>query len=1683
MRWVLWIFLCIPCLLHAEGEGPPRVAILPFGWAEDAGRDVYGVNRPGSPHSAEQSAAADAVLWQHLPSVISADWVERGLIQQMLDEQEIQIFSSGNALKAGRWLKADVALVGIIKESKRKKSPYIEYSDVDLSVVDLNNGESLAASTWEPELVHRRHVAWPAESLESLKLLCADLLKEGLENRAARKPLPKIVPLFFRNTSDVERLNFWEDRLLAVLADQLPARVPVRVLRFPGMRSTRQEQQLSLLGLTDADPDAWKRVGDFFIWGEYAEKNPEKPTGFQDTEVTFTWNFWDGGAVLVSRTESFRVSEAPSKVAAWLEEVATLVKARRTAEGSTQSLDRVHSLLMDRALEILGAKSRERIQIAQYEDWRWSGRRVEGEQLTYALQLLDLAAFFKPGDPACQMLRLAVGSSSNQERYGFLDRFSGKLSGEDLVFPAQVLRALGREQSRWRDILNRTDSDGAYNFKKNYDKEQREAANRHLSRWKTEAINWVGVMQEERDAGRPIPDPLAKFNFDLCSLMAEHSPREALQLLELTWVNLTLPKRLRAMGALNDFVSVFLANEETEDQLLRVLLTQPPEEQPVPAPVPSKQNPPIRPRYSPRMEQKVVSMGEWRVLPLQMEFVNIPEGDSFLAQSQVAHIRTTGRRMSQSSHAPPQDESVGLVGLPAGLVVESHLVQDSVGMARLLPFRGIDYAQSGGILYIARRNEEPAWVNMETGETGVFALEEGLPTRSFTRCEVLDENHILWSGRMVDPATSKPTPRRAIWQVSAKKWIRLKNEGDLSMSSKTPTRSLVTQGGGFWLHKPVPWRGLLVHSLANFAISPLSGEKIDLGWILEKIPSPSPPDPGSAGIGPAREQPPDRKTFCRTRAGWLGVRGNVVGLVSDNQTLLWRVELPGTPGRAWVGDRWAWFEFTNGRDRRMGGFRPPYAPSRSLQQPGAPAPDNDVLLAAVSLTDGAMTGPLSLRGEAYIGSAAVTPEGLWIDYRSMERWPGAIPPPQPEKERIILIPNPRKLDLKGIAALAGALLKQAATFQDNPPRRDWPSQTRHPWWEPAPPLVLLAGQGSPAQVRQALKDGAPVSEATATGWTPLMTAVQRGNPEIVGELLARGADPAQPSMNGWTPVAEALRWQHYDIAAMLLKEGAPFSHIHINSFGPSEARAQAVYFVAPLEILQWGDEDVFLAIMDKLENPIGWLDEALSESCGRVVAKFVESYGDKLTESQLASVALRAWQMETKSLALAAIRRLPDPNLDLAKGDSYDPEAYKPILALALQHGDLESLKHLVGRGGRLAPRLITAKDQVFTMAVSTKDPRAVRLAAAAGAQADLPCGLGTDGGQALFQAVVSNQSWPMVEALLEAGIAPLSKNREGQAPSEWPGFNRSTSSTDLHQRLLAVGKVEIQATETVKNLDFIWQDDEQAARAWLANKPSLEYGYPFRDKKGCFPLSAAVMEGSEKYLRLFLEAGANPNGVPPQGDDNPIGRSHLMLAAMTGRLDLVQCLVESGAATRLRDRLMATARHLAANEECARYLREQEIGERKGEELQRILERAKYNNKTYQRDYDEQAIIELLSASPQLLLAPTKSTRGSDCHYWQRLFAASGKPEVSIRWIRSAGVDLNVIQSRTGELCLVQAVIEGSERNAKILMLCGALPEAKGRNGRNALMALDVVKDETVRLRLHDVLTGQAAEPQVPAP
>jgi ankyrin repeat protein len=77
------------------------------------------------------------------------------------------------------------------------------------------------------------------------------------------------------------------------------------------------------------------------------------------------------------------------------------------------------------------------------------------------------------------------------------------------------------------------------------------------------------------------------------------------------------------------------------------------------------------------------------------------------------------------------------------------------------------------------------------------------------------------------------------------------------------------------------------------------------------------------------------------------------------------------------------------------------------------------------------------------------------------------------------------------------------------------------------PLHRAASQrDEPKPVRRLIQLGAPVSQRTATGWTPLHFAARYGYLRVAKALLEAGADPRATTGDGLTPRDLAARNHH-----------------------------------------------------------------------------------------------------------------------------------------------------------------------------------------------------------------------------------------------------------------------------------------------------------------------------------------------------------------------------------------------------------------------------------------------------------------------------------------------------------------------------------------------------------------------------
>lgn len=263
---------------RAPLPGEPRVALLPI----VVDRDV------------EEAAALQAAVHALVSDAAGTRWVERADVDAAVQELALDAVAgdASEALRLGRWLTADLAVrLRITEEDGAGRTLRVE-------VLDLAHADVLA----QRELVLRDGVTI-AEHAEPAAELVHQALSEARSRLHAAADAAVVAPLFFRNVSTTERLDPLEVRLLDSLS-QAGGATGVRVLRFPAAAEGREEAELALLGMAEADADAWMSVADLYVWGSFREL--EAPAGqtvaTEDVEVEIDVQAWDGSTPIESRT-------------------------------------------------------------------------------------------------------------------------------------------------------------------------------------------------------------------------------------------------------------------------------------------------------------------------------------------------------------------------------------------------------------------------------------------------------------------------------------------------------------------------------------------------------------------------------------------------------------------------------------------------------------------------------------------------------------------------------------------------------------------------------------------------------------------------------------------------------------------------------------------------------------------------------------------------------------------------------------------------------------------------------------------------------------------------------------------------------------------------------------------------------------------------------------------------------------------------------------------------------------------------------------------------------------------------------------------------------------------------------------------------------------------------------------
>lgn len=256
----------------------PLVALAPA--------SLHQEDKVAGPRITEAASLAELVqiALQVDPASPVHEFVERGAIDNLLREQTLSLADGASAVRVGRLLHAD----WLLRLRLRADDP--ARPRVEAEVVDSLRADLLArAESPLPQAPGLKSLERPPEALVRLATAASSrALSEALARSAALADRSTLAPLVLINRSGTERLAPLAPRFLAALRADHPS---THALGYHAPDEAFAESALFLAGLTDLAPEAWARVADAYLWGEFAES--ETYVGpVADTPVSLTLQLW-----------------------------------------------------------------------------------------------------------------------------------------------------------------------------------------------------------------------------------------------------------------------------------------------------------------------------------------------------------------------------------------------------------------------------------------------------------------------------------------------------------------------------------------------------------------------------------------------------------------------------------------------------------------------------------------------------------------------------------------------------------------------------------------------------------------------------------------------------------------------------------------------------------------------------------------------------------------------------------------------------------------------------------------------------------------------------------------------------------------------------------------------------------------------------------------------------------------------------------------------------------------------------------------------------------------------------------------------------------------------------------------------------------------------------------------------
>jgi ankyrin repeat protein len=599
-------------------------------------------------------------------------------------------------------------------------------------------------------------------------------------------------------------------------------------------------------------------------------------------------------------------------------------------------------------------------------------------------------------------------------------------------------------------------------------------------------------------------------------------------------------------------------------------------------------------------------------------------------------------------------------------------------------------------------------------------------------------------------------------------------------------------------------------------------------------------------------------------------------------------------------------------------------------------------------------------------------------------------------------------------------------------------------------LHVAAALGHIDTVRQLLEDGARVDATKEDGTTALHSAATMGQAAVAAVLLEEGAWAEAVGDSGATPLMMAASMGHLATVVALLEGGASPNTAH--AYGKSTALHLAAE-VGRVEVVR---ELCVRGATVEAEKVTGGtaLHSAADADQPEAVAALVEDCGadrNRLLMRDTTPLYL-ASQRGFTGVVVELLRLGADPNFVMPRGRASTQvihlagerqEGFYPVkntevgngataLHAAVENGHLETARLLLEGGALQGDSMEGATPLVI--ALQYRHPAIALLLLEDGwpdprLEAQVP----TDGSSALLVAVTSGYR-AVVERLLQRGADPDISTSRGVTPV----LQAARARQDMLPLLLTAGASPGSLHDALRSGSALLVRHILDALPVGERRAAVE-----AREAGLSPLHLAVRTGRLEVVEAVLEAGAEVGAAVAE-----TGATALHLAALQGDQAMVQLLVARGAEVKARagDSLYrATPLYLAAQGGHARVVEELAAA---GAAVGRRLWRMEATALHVAADGGHTATVAAL-----LRLGATPHARNWNGVTALGLAAAAGRRD-AVAALLAAGAQVN---SRDGEGRSVLLQTLGGERTlpgvVRALLEAGADPGLAGPGGELPLL------------------------------